>query len=215
MVGSALTQMSQGEGLEGGIREENVRYRKIAGRGRRNILFLVDTSGSMLSSDRLAMVKGCVVSLLEDAYRARTRVAVVGFGGAKARLVLPFTQSPELAAQRIGSMKGGGTTPLVQALAIAAPLLESVEGQPVSVIVLSDGRYDRRPGVASERLIRDFGAFCHRHGVQLLLVDSGHGGKTARTRATRLARLLHAEYRQLESMRAEDLVQVAEGFSPQ
>ncbi len=207
VLASVVSQLTQAGTLDGGVACENVRYRKIAGRGRRNLLFVVDTSGSMLSAQRLAMVKGCITSLLQDAYQKRTRVALVSYGGTNARLILPFTSSVEMAAKRVEEMRGGGPTPLIEALSIASALMEGVEGEPVSVILLSDGRYNRRSGVPSERLLREFGEYCAKRGAKVLLVDAGHGNKTARTRAMRLAHQLHAQYRQLSDLRADELVQ--------
>lgn len=213
VVGSVVAQIASGEGLRDGVTDGNVRYRKIAGRGRRNLMFLVDASGSMLTSKKLAMVKGCVISLLQDAYVTRTRVAVVSFGGVGARLVLPFTSSVELAAARVGRMKGGGTTPLLDALEMAAHQMDAVEGEPLSLIVLSDGRYNRSKNVPTEMLIRAFGECCRKRDVRLLLVDAGRGGKTSRQRAIFLAGLLQAQYRQLDDMRAESLVDAARGIA--
>lgn len=208
---SVVAQIASGGSLDRGVGEGNVRYKKIAGRGRRNVLFIVDASGSMLSSQKLAMVKGCIASLLEDAYVTRTRVAVVSFGGGGARLVLPFTSSAELAATRVGRMKGGGTTPLLEALGIAARQMDAVEGEPLSIVLLSDGRYNRNKDVPTEKLIRQFGEHCRKRNVRLLLVDAGHGGKTSQKRAAFLARLLQAQYRLLDDMRAESLVDAARG----
>ena len=207
MTGSMMTQLSAGERLEDGIRRENVRYSKIAGRGRRNLLFLIDTSGSMLSTERLAIVKGCVVSLLEDAYVKRIRVALVGYGGARARLILPFTASPEMAARRIEEMKGGGSTPLVQALGIAGSFADTIQDESLEIILLSDGRYDRSRTGRETRQIREFGEYCRKKKIPISLIDSGSGGKTAAGRAMQLAARLHALYRPIEDLRADAILQ--------
>ena len=206
-TGSIVAQLGSGEDLAAGIREGNVRYSKIAGRGRRNLLFVVDTSGSMLSDGRLSMVKGCVVSLLEDAYQKRTRVAVVSYGGAKARLALPFTTSSELAAKRVEGLLGGGGTPLLGALAIASSLIEPLKGEPASIILLSDGRYERNRAIPTERRLREFGAYCRAHGIRICLIDAGGKGRTGRKRAMLLASMLHAEYKRLDDMRADSLAE--------
>lgn len=211
-LGSVVAQAASGEGLDHGISQHNVRYRKIAGKGKRSILFMVDTSGSMLSSERLAMVKGCVVSLLKDAYVNRIRVGIVSFGGDHAQLVLPFTTSPELAATRIDAMPGGGKTPLLEAIELAIPLIDTEQGTQTEVILLSDGRYHRPVGVAAEKIIRQFGAFCAKRQVPIHLIDVGSPTPTSRKRTARLALMLKADYRKLDDMRADALAELVPTF---
>ena len=206
-MGSVVTQLVAGENLEEGVREEHVRYNKIAGRGRRNIVFLVDTSGSMVGSGRLSLVKGCVVSLLSDAYVTRTRVAIVGFGGLRANVVLPFTSSAEMAAQRIDAVKGGGSTPLFDAFRLAVWLIDGLQDESAEVVLLSDGGYDRSRITHPANVIRGFGEYCKKKGVPIYFVDSGSGNRTAEQRARRLARALHADYRKLDDMRVDEFAE--------
>ena len=199
-AGSILAELSSGGDLREGVREENIRYQKIAGRGRRNILFMIDASSSMLTEERLSYVKGCVVSLLEDAYVKRTRAAVIAFGGGGARLVCPFTSSAELAASKIRVMPGGGSTPLVPALGIAASLLDRMEGEAVRILLLSDGRYDRTKAGGESARIREFGALCARRKIPVTLIGSGSGNRTAVKRMLLLSGWLGAKYRPLRAL---------------
>ena len=207
VVGSVLAQLAAGKDLEEGVENEFMRYRKIAGRGRRNILFVVDTSGSMVASGRLGLVKGCVVSLLGDAYVSRTRIAVIGYGGAKARLIVPFTSSAELAAQRIDNAKGGGSTPLIEALDLAARTVQQVDDEQVEIVLLSDGGYNRPRKMMAESAIRGFAEFFKKHEASVMLIDSGMGTKTAQRRAESLAQMLHADYRKLDDLRADTIAE--------
>ena len=203
LPGSMMTQLAQRETLTDGIRRENFRYQKIAGCGRRNILFLIDSSGSTLSDDRFAMVKGCVISLLEGSYAKRIRVAVISYGGGTARLELPFTSSAELAAKQIGGLKGGGSTPLIQALGIAGSLLDRMKEENRSIFLLSDGKYNRSGTGGENRQICEFGKYCQVRGIPIVLIDVGPDSRTARERARLLAKQLHAKYRRLADLRAE------------
>ena len=61
------------------------------------ILFVVDASWSMAASERMEATKGAIFSLLVEAYQRRDQVGLVVFQRDKARVVLPPTNSVELA----------------------------------------------------------------------------------------------------------------------
>ena len=87
------------------------------------VVFLVDSSGSMGAHQRMVAVKGAVMSLLMDAYQRRDRVAMIAFRGTTSEVVLPPTDSPRLAQQRLDNLPTGGRTPMAQALADAQRLI--------------------------------------------------------------------------------------------
>ena len=88
------------------------------------VVFLVDSSGSMGTQQRMVAAKGAVISLLMDAYQRRDRVAMIAFRGTQSEVVLPPTGSPKLAQQRLDNLPTGGRTPLAQALADAQRLIK-------------------------------------------------------------------------------------------
>jgi magnesium chelatase subunit D len=108
------------------------------------ILFVVDASGSMAAQRRMVAVKGAVHSLLMDAYQRRDRVGLISFRGTDAKLLLPPTNSVELAQTHLADMPTGGRTPLSQGLYVALQLIETerLKDRDVVplVILLSDGR---------------------------------------------------------------------------
>ena len=108
------------------------------------ILFVVDASGSMGAQRRMVAVKGAVLSLLLDAYQRRDRVALISFRGTRADLLLPPTNSVDLAEMYLRDMPTGGRTPLSNGLYTALELLETEklkdrETLPM-LVLLSDGR---------------------------------------------------------------------------
>ena len=108
------------------------------------ILFVVDASGSMGAQRRMVAVKGAVLSLLLDAYQRRDRVALISFRGTRADLLLPPTNSVDLAQLYLQDLPTGGRTPLSRGLYTALEVLETErlkdrETLPL-LVLLSDGR---------------------------------------------------------------------------
>ena len=108
------------------------------------ILFIVDASGSMGAQRRMVAVKGAVLSLLLDAYQRRDRVALISFRGTGAELLLPPTNSVDLAQLYLQDMPTGGRTPLSRGLYLALETLETERLKDRNVlplvVLLSDGR---------------------------------------------------------------------------
>ena len=108
------------------------------------ILFVVDASGSMGAQRRMVAVKGAVLSLLLDAYQRRDRVALISFRGTRAELLLPPTNSVDLAQLYLRDLPTGGRTPLARGLYLALETLETERLKDRNVlplvVLLSDGR---------------------------------------------------------------------------
>jgi len=118
---------------------EKVRVRKAANL----ILFVVDASWSMAVAERMAATKGAIFALLTDAYQHRDRVGLIVFQKNKATLVLPPTQSVDLASRALRNIPIGGKTPLSAGLALAYEVvrrekLAHPDVRPL-LIILTDG----------------------------------------------------------------------------
>ena len=83
--------------------QKKVRVRKTANL----ILFVVDASWSMAVAERMQATKGAIMSLLTDAYQRRDRVGLIVFQKDQARLVLPPTNSVDLAQKALARYSGG------------------------------------------------------------------------------------------------------------
>ena len=94
---------------------EKVRVRNTANL----VLFVVDASWSMAVSERMEATKGAILSLLTDAYQRRDRVGLIVFHKNQANLVLPPTNSVQLARKALANIAVGGKTPLSAGLLMA------------------------------------------------------------------------------------------------
>ena len=119
---------------------EKIRERKVGNL----IMFVVDASGSMAAEERMTATKGAILSLLLDAYRRRDRVGMVVFRKDTAELVLPPTNSVEIAQRLSAKLPTGGRTPLAHGLTLALETIQDYvrrdkEAIPLLALV-SDGR---------------------------------------------------------------------------
>ena len=107
------------------------------------ILFVVDASWSMAVAERMSATKGAILSLLTDAYQRRDRVGLVVFQKDRALLVLPPTNSTQLARKALADIPVGGKTPLSAGLSLAREVLKKEQiSRPDTkplLILLTDG----------------------------------------------------------------------------
>ena len=116
-------------------------YRQKTGR---LVIFVVDSSGSIGTLYRMEEAKAAALALLAEAYQKRDRVALIAFHGRKAELLLPPTNSPDLAARLLTELPSGGKTPLAAALAMTGRLARVEQAKDPAltphIVVMTDGR---------------------------------------------------------------------------
>jgi magnesium chelatase subunit D len=161
----------------------------------------------MAARQRMSAVKGAVLSLLNDAYQRRDKVALISFRGEGARVLLPPTSSVELAASRLQDLPTGGRTPLAAGIEKAAEVLKREhmrdgERRPL-LVLLTDGRATagQDPVAAAARL--------RALGPASFVVDTEEG-YVRLGMAGELAGAMGARCLRLEELRADALVDLVE-----
>jgi magnesium chelatase subunit D len=190
----------------------DLRQKQRVGRTGALILLVVDASGSMAARRRMEAVKGAVLSLLADAHQQRDQVAVIAIRGAQSQLLLPATDSVELAERVLQSLPTGGRTPLAHALTLAGDAVRrarrSDPARSLLMVLLTDGKANvcqpqtggdpfRQALEAAEQLAAE--------RVPALVLDTDSGFVRV-GRAQELATALAAEYLPLDELSSETLV---------
>lgn len=97
----------------------------------------------MAVSERMEATKGAILSLLTDAYQRRDRVSMIVFQKDRATLVLPPTNSIDLAKRMLVNLPIGGKTPLAAGLWLARETIrKEIRKYPELVpllVILTDG----------------------------------------------------------------------------
>jgi magnesium chelatase subunit D len=152
---------------------QKVRERKVGNL----VVFVVDASASMDAEQRMAATKGAILSLLQDAYVRRDRVAVVVFKNRAAEVVLRPTSSVSLAQRRLERMSVGGTTPLTHGLMAGYKVIKTEHTRDPSVrslmVLISDGRgnismFKEEPLVEAQKVA----ALINAEKIEALVIDS-------------------------------------------
>ena len=143
-------------------------------------VFVVDASGSVMSGQQMMETKRGLLSLIEDAYRARNRVAVVVFRGESAFTLVEPTRNHRQARDAVSQLTVGGNTPLAHGLVEAYRLVEREKRRnrdlyPL-VVLLSDGQSNveyREDGDAKADAFRAAAMF-DEDSIPSVFVDTGH-----------------------------------------
>lgn len=180
-------------------------YRQKTGR---LVVFVVDSSGSIGTLYRMEEAKAAALSLLSEAYQKRDRVALIAFYGRKAELLLPPTNSPDLAARLLAELPSGGKTPLSAALALTHQLLRVEQAKDPAltphIIVMTDGRpnipLDQGANPWREALTLA-GLMAEDPRLRFLLIDTDRGAYNEYKLTRDLAERLRAPRINLEELR--------------
>jgi len=192
------------------VRSEDFHVTRIRQKTATTTVFVVDASGSS-AMHRLAEVKGAVELLLADCYVRRDQVALIGFRGREAELLLPPTRSLTAAKRRLSGLPGGGGTPLASALDAASGLVDALtrRGQSPLVVLLTDGRANvARDGSGGRERAQSDALQSARQlaltGAPLLLIDTS---TKPQREAAELSQAMRARYLPLPHAGSTQLAQ--------
>ncbi len=200
------------------IESHDIRVKVRESRSGSLVLFVVDASGSMGAQRRMVAVKGAVMSLLLDAYQRRDRVGMISFRGTSASLMLPPTNSVDLAQVHLAEMPTGGRTPLSAGLFKALEVIETerIKDRDVLplVVLLSDGRGNVALGqdspldeaYAAAGIIGD-------DKIPSVVVDT-ESGFIRLGMVQPVAEAMGAQYLKLEDLRADNLAEAVRQQMP-
>jgi magnesium chelatase subunit D len=155
----------------------------------------------MGARQRMMAVKGAVLSLLLDAYQKRDRVGLIAFRGQGAEVLVPPTNSVELAEQRLRHLPTGGRTPLAAGLQLAQRVLTSHLQRYAALTPLLVLVTDGRANVGQPTHLWQTALTLSQKRIAALVLDSEQG--FVRLGAARqIAAWLAAEYLLLDQLQA-------------
>jgi len=140
-----------------------------------NLVFLIDTSGSMQSNDKLALLKQSLALILPR-LGAQDQVAIVAYAGSAGQVLAPTVATDQAAILgALDNLSAGGSTAgqqgLQQAYAVAEGMAEA--GEVTRVILATDG--DFNVGLSDPDRLKTFIAAKRGSGTYLSVMGFGRG----------------------------------------
>jgi magnesium chelatase subunit D len=191
------------------LRADDLRVKHFRSKAGALFCFAVDASGSM-ALHRMRQAKGAVHTLLQKAYVHRDRVALLAFRGSDAELLLPPSQSVELARRALDLLPTGGGTPLAAALVRTIDVARQARSRGILqtvLVLLTDGRANvplRGDRSAIEEELRAIGRHIVEAGIQTIVVDTQRN-YLSRGEARKVAGWLSGQYVYLPNARGEQI----------
>lgn len=140
-----------------------------------NLVFLVDVSGSMSSSNKLPLVKQSLKILVNN-LRETDRIALVAYAG-NAGLVLPSTpiREKEKILEAIDKLESGGSTAGGQGIQLAYKIANenSIQGGNNRVVMCTDG--DFNVGISSDNAMKELIEKEREKKIYITMVGFGMG----------------------------------------
>lgn len=201
-------------GLAVKIKEPDIREKVRQKKTSNLLLFVVDASGSM-GTRLMTETKGAILALLMEAYQKRDKVGLVAFKGMDAEVLLPPTNSIEIAKKMLEELPTGGKTPLGQGLAVAYTVIRSQLRQDPSLlplmVVITDGRanvglcrdryYDGPQfGEIYREIYRICDLFTVEERLRSIVIDAEEKRLGSFGRSKKLSEALKAKYYILEDL---------------
>jgi len=164
-----------------------------------NLVFLIDVSGSMMSQDKLPLVKRGL-RLLVDQLRPQDRVALVTYAGS-AGVVLPSTSGDEKVSvlEAIDRLEAGGSTAGGAGLALAYDVARDAfrANGNNRVILATDG--DFNVGVSSDAELERLIERRRQEGTYLTVLGFGTGNVQA-AKMEKLAKVGNGNYAYIDQL---------------
>src|SRR5258706_12256759 len=140
-----------------------------------NLVFLMDTSGSMMPEDRLPLAKKAL-NILVDQLRPQDHVAMVAYAGSAGAVLGPTGGREKLKMRcAIAALESGGSTAGGQGLALAYALAREnfQKGAVNRLILMTAGAFN--VGASDPEKLKDFVSEKRKTGVYLSVYGYGRG----------------------------------------
>jgi magnesium chelatase subunit D len=121
-----------------------IHYKKVVAESKIHLIFLIDSSSSMVKNQQISFIKGLISETLHKFKNKKVLLSAVALQNGTATVILKLTQNIENFIAEIQQLRSGGKTNLKAGLSLVHQLLKSKTPQEETVFyVLTDGKINK------------------------------------------------------------------------
>lgn len=122
----------------------NIKYKKAVSQSKIHLVFLIDSSSSMIQNQQISYIKGLIVETLKKYKYKKIVLSSVTLQNGTAKVVSKLTQNLDAFIKAIQALRTGGKTNLKAGLELVHQLLKSTSAQEQTVLyVLTDSKINQ------------------------------------------------------------------------
>ena len=121
-----------------------IHYTKSVLQSRTHLLFVIDSSSSMLKNRQIAYIKGLLITTLQKQLTKKISFSAIALQNGTAHYVVKLSQNADDFITSLQQLKSGGKTNLKAGLALVQPLLKSkLPQEETQLYILTDGQINQ------------------------------------------------------------------------
>lgn len=121
-----------------------VYYTKLVLQSKTHLLFVIDSSSSMLKNQQIAYIKGLLITTLQKQLTKKISFSAIALQNGTAHYVVKLSQNADDFIASLQQLRSGGKTNLKAGLALVQPLLKSkLPQEETQLYILTDGQINQ------------------------------------------------------------------------
>ncbi|BDD02586.1 AAA family ATPase [Aureibacter tunicatorum] len=165
-----------------------LRHKTQSDKSLKHLIFILDSSGSMISEKIASYAKGYALKSMED--KAGLVYSLVAMNGGTAQVLVNLSNQLDEVHTKISELESSGKTNAVEALKIAGTLIQ--KGARNELIMITDGRFNSEEGDNIEKAVMAFRKHCK--GINRTYIIDSEAGFVKLGLAEKLAKRINADY---------------------
>ena len=164
-------------------------------KSQKHLIFLLDSSGSMLKDNIVAYAKGLIEKYIETETRFKPLFSLITLYNGTAELIHDSSTNKEELIKKLNTLQTGGKTNIIPAFQKVKSLTSSSKNIDSELIIVTDGKFNTDQENAIEEAVLAYQTYCK--SVQNLTVVDAERGVVKLALAKQFASKVKADYEPL------------------